>query len=123
MYSWYKHVMRVKQHQEDMKLPANCSFKKFMLDFKDVNYGFRSQLWWIQDFDGSIPLDFIGKFENLENDFAEIASSIGIKDLKLPTLLASNNRPYTDAYDDELVDFVRTNFYEEIALFNYEFGN
>lgn len=122
LYSWYKHVMRTEQHKRDMKLPDDCSFKKFMIEYRNVNYGFFSQLYWLQDYDGSLPFDFIGRFESLENDFKQVAETIGLERPDLPNLLISGNRPYTEAYNKELIDFVSEHFQEEITLFGYSFG-
>ncbi len=121
MHSWYCHVMRVEEHKRDMKLSDDCSFKEFILDHQDVNYGFLSQLHWIEDYGGSIPLDFIGRFESLQKDFDHVAERIGLPNSNLPHLLKRKNLPYIQAYDSELRDFVANHFEREIRLFGYTF--
>ena len=48
------------------------------------------QLDWITDTDGSIDIDFIGRYENLQEDFDIICEKIGIPKQELPHKNKSN---------------------------------
>ncbi|EAZ82529.1 sulfotransferase family 2 domain-containing protein [Algoriphagus machipongonensis] len=65
-----------------------CSFNDFVIKavprLVEENWFFQSQVHFIRNSMGQIPMDFIGKFENLENDFQIISEKIGLSDKKLP---------------------------------------
>ncbi len=70
--------------------------------------------------DGSIVMDFIGRFDNLENDFSVIRSLTGVKK-KLPMTRVRDQKPYTVAYDQEIKDIIHHAYYKEIKYFNFTF--
>ena len=120
VFSWYKNVMRDDMHQARYGVSKNCSFKEFIkkhLDQSELN----TQLFWITDKEGVIPMDFIGRFENLTEDFYHVAEILGLKDKSLPKLLAGDDRHYTQFYDDEMKDIVFRKYRNEISIFKYEF--
>jgi hypothetical protein len=69
-----------------------------------------------------IDIDFIGRFENLQEDFNKIANRIGINYSELPHLLKRNNAHYTSAYDDKTRSLVNEIYKDEIDYFNFKFG-
>lgn len=71
-------------------------------------------------------LDFIGRFENLQDDWKHVCDVIGIED-KLAGSNASRksvtSTDYTKYYDDEARDKVALRYAKDIEHFGYEFGN
>ncbi|MFT4800723.1 sulfotransferase family 2 domain-containing protein [Patiriisocius sp. Uisw_047] len=65
--------------------------------------------------------DFIGKFENLESDFALISNKIGLKDYSFNHLNKTARNSYKEYYNEESFEFVTKNYREEIEQFGYEF--
>lgn len=122
VFSWYKNVMRDQVHQQRYNVDANCTFNDFLKNHMDQRQ-LNSQLFWIVDKSGNIPFDFIGKFEKLEEDFEYIAGQIGLKDNKLPKLIAGDGQHYTQFYDFETKDIVYKLYKDEIKHFNYEYGH
>ncbi len=62
---------------------------------------------------GELLPDFVGRFENLEEDFAVVAETIGSPRLRLPHLTRSSSRGerhYRDLYDDGLAERVGERF-------------
>ena len=125
-YSWYRNVMRGPQHQKKLKVSPDCTFKDFIKYHLDNNWALESQLDWIRDAQGNIPLDFIGRFENLNQDFEQVCQAIGMDDPTLPKLLkvhqGNGAQSYIEAFDAESKDIIAKVFEEEIAYFNFEFG-
>lgn len=77
--------------------------------------------------DRRIMADFVGRFENLEADFAVVAEKIGGPQRpRLPHKMRSasrKSRPYTDFYDDSLRDLVHERYREDVEIFDYSFGD
>lgn len=92
---------------------------------KDPHYynnpkAFQPQVEWLKDDEGRISIDYIGKFETINEDFEQIKTAIGI-DAQLPHLNASKRAGYQDYYDDETRAIVADWFREDIELFGYRF--
>jgi len=66
------------------------------------------------------PLDFIGRFENLEEDFKKLCEHIGV-DLDLPHKGSTKRKAYAGYYDDETRQMVADMFSEDISQFEYTF--
>ena len=81
---------------------------------------FQPQVDWLKDNDGNISMDFIGKFETINEDFDQIKNAIGLE-TSLPCLNAGKRIGYQSYYDDETRDIVARWFHEDIEVFDYEF--
>ncbi|OQX77353.1 MAG: hypothetical protein B6D61_07325 [Bacteroidetes bacterium 4484_249] len=87
--------------------------------YDDPKY-FMPQLDWLTDDKGNIMVDFIGRFENLENDFQHICKQIGVT-ADLPFVNKSEHREYQYYYDDETREIVKKWFEKDIEVFKYKF--
>ena len=81
---------------------------------------FQPQVEWLKDDEGRVSIDFIGRFETLNEDFNQIKSIIGLE-AELPHLNASKRVGYQSYYDDETRQIVADWFREDIELFGYCF--
>lgn len=82
---------------------------------------FRPQHEMLCNVDGKLAMDFVGRVENLEQDFARICSHIGVTPAPLERVNASQHRPWFEYYDAELRDLVATMYRRDIELFGYSF--
>lgn len=119
-FSWYKNVMRDEIHQKNMGLNGPIQFKDFLQKFAGQGM-LRPQTYWLKSFDGEIHLDFIGKFENLDEDFKKVCKVLNLYNVKLPHRIKSSSSDYRKQYDKESRELVSTVYKEEIELFNYVF--
>jgi hypothetical protein len=124
--SHYKH--RVKTNQTGMK-DWPISFKNWVAATygpeKDPRYYdqpkmFQPQVEWLRDEEGRIGLDLIGRFEDMEPTFRQIAQRIGIVS-ELPHLNSSEQSDYRTFYDDATAAVVGEWFREDVERFGYSF--
>jgi hypothetical protein len=80
------------------------------------------QLYWITNPKGEIQMDFIGRFENLQNDFDTVMDKIGIERYTLPFKNVSKKKVhYSTYYDEETKAIVSDLYKEDIEYFDYKF--
>lgn len=118
VHSWYRNVMRDPRH-----LVPECTFAEFLVHHHH-NWAIKPQLYWLRDFDGTIPLDRILRFENIAEEAAEVFRHLGFSDPEVPHVLSSGNEDLTSyrvAYDETGIELVRARYAEEIEMFGYTF--
>jgi hypothetical protein len=70
--------------------------------------------------DGKLLVDYVGKFERIDDDFKKICSRIGVS-ASLPKLNVSNLKPYREFYNNEAKDLVWKTYSPDITFFQYDF--
>ena len=76
--------------------------------------------------DGELCVDFVIRYERLDDDSREVCSRIGLSALEIPRLktgIRKGKRHYSEYYDDESRDIVAQLHRTDIRLFNYRFGD
>ncbi len=95
--------------QEIAKIPDNKSDRHF-----------RSQ--YLTIYNGEVKIvDYVWKFENLQEDFNFVAEKIWIWKIQLPHLMKSKHNSYRDYYDEQTREIVSKRYQKDIELFWYEF--
>ncbi len=119
-FSWYKNVMRDEIHRIDLKITGEITLNQFLHRF--IGKGMlRPQTYWIKDFNNSIPLDYICRFENLNDDFSNVSKRIGLEPMILPHKIKGSGEDYREQYDEESIQLIADYYQEEIELFKYQF--
>jgi hypothetical protein len=81
----------------------NCTQKDFITDDK-----------------GQLIVDFVGRYESLEEDFSHICKILKI-DINLPRKNHTNHKDYKTYYSERTKKIVEELFLEDIELFGYTF--
>lgn len=129
---------------------SHKSFKDFVMHklpepgWDDKYRHVMPQTRMLYDGDGHLLVDFVGKFENLQQDFDHVCEQLGFADSQLPHINSSDKksrelrrkarnllhrnkesglRKYTDFYDAETREFVSELYRADIENFNYSFND
>lgn len=96
---------------------------KFMGFESEKTFQTVPQSFWITDNTGEIAVDFLGRYENLQDDYNKMIEDVmGVR--RVPRLLHvhNSNKPnYRDVYDQEMIDFVAKHNKDDIERFGYDF--
>jgi hypothetical protein len=77
---------------------------------------------YLVDLHGKVLVDFIGRFETLNDDFVTICQRIGVKPPALEHKRQAKDRGgYQKYYTPETADLVAEHFAADIAMFGYRF--
>jgi len=97
------------------------------------------QYKFLYDEEGKLLVNFVGKFENLKDDFHQVSKNIVGEPVDLPyknktkinlnplkkisqMLLPTNPKiHYSEYYDSDLIQWVHDHYAKDIALFDYKF--
>ncbi len=82
----------------------------------------RYQLDWFLGPSGEMLADFIGKFENLADDWALIVKRLGAEGTLPHTRKNPRSRHYTEYYSRQTKEIIARRFDVDIEHFGYEFG-
>ena len=88
--------------------------------YYDQEKMFQPQIQWLVDKEGCLLVDFVGRFENLAEDFQTISATMGIH-CELGHAKQSQRSSYRDYYSDAGRDLIGEIFCEDISLFDYQF--
>lgn len=80
-----------------------------------------NQADWLLDKDGRLLVDFIGRFENLQEDYKKVCDIIGLKPIRLPHLKKTKRYHYSVYYNKETKQIIADRFKKDIGMFNYDF--
>lgn len=119
---------RIETNQTQMKskkIDFKTWLKKTYGEEKDPFYYdnpkmFLPQCEWLKNHNDLIDIDFIGKFENLENDFREVQSKLGLNK-KLPAMNKTKRDHYKNYHDQETIEIINNWFFEDLERFDYRF--
>ena len=113
------HLMEgIKDFESFLRLKLNPD-RKYVYHF-DVSIEPQSD--YVVDLHGNVILDYIGRYEQLQDDFTEVCHRIGIRPRKLPRKRQAKDRaPYQAYYTDDTAQLVAEHFRRDIELFGYSF--
>lgn len=116
LVSWYSYMSsRYKKYSFD-------HFIKNMDDYTPIqHWKFKGLYDRITDEKGNVIVDYIGKIENIQNDFDFICNKIGVPSKTLKKVNTTNHNYYCTYYNRETVNIVKKKFRDDIVHFGYAF--
>ena len=66
-------------------------------------------------------VSFIGRYENLQEDFNLVCSKLSIPTHKLPHIHKGDRKTYQECYNEESINIVSERYKRDLKYFNYEF--
>lgn len=116
--SLYSFMLKDKTHRQHNLISDFKEFEEY------IEWRCRKEIRYQKDFiyndDGKLLVNFVGRYENLEDDFRTVCSEIGVS-RKLPKLNVSDKKPYQEYYNRKTIALVKEAFSPDIELFEYEF--
>ena len=103
------------------------SFEDFVKGWVTENniekyFHFIPQYKFIYDQTLALKVNYVGRFENLDNDFNTISERLHLQQ-RLPYVNKSNRKAYQDYYSQETQEIVARVYAKDIDLFNYTFDS
>jgi hypothetical protein len=124
--SSYHHILRERPHLLE-RINDFETFLRWKLDPERpyqfiVDTSIELQSDYLIDLRGKSLIDFVGRYENLEEDFKEACRRIGIRPPKLPHRRKAKDRSaYREYYNDETARLISEHFRRDIEMFGYDF--
>lgn len=119
-YSWYRNALRDPIHQKNYGIDPSISFDLFMKQYAGKGF-LRPQTYWLKDYTGSIPMDFLGKFETLSQDYIYICEKLGIGNPNLPHKIEGQSTKEKQI-DDKTIEFINRFYAEDFDTLGYSLG-
>lgn len=118
--SQYSFIRQTPNHPEHDVVIGMSGFRDF-LEWKTEDFSRNDlQKTLLTDENGELLVDFVGRFENLHEDFSRVADRLGLS-VELPRRNVSRHRDYREYYDAETAELVGRVFREDIEMFGYSF--
>lgn len=120
--SCFRHVIRKGTPETLDSCPGmhrNMSFEEFVdkiayIRLEDMDIHFRPQYTFIPE-----KPDFLGKFENINEDFLELCEKIGVRPPELTRENTTDKTRFKDYYNDTVISKVINIYKKDFELFGY----
>lgn len=119
MVSMYAYLLARPDHHRHRLVVSLGGFEEYLR--MELNRGYPTQMASLADRQGRLLVDFVGRFERLEEDFATICQKLGIAG-RLGHRNGSVHAPYQEMYTPVTRELVARYFAPDIEQFGYEFS-
>lgn len=123
-YWWLQKAFKWEKFHPDIKrIQQLGSFDRFMHSQygKEMINEIKGNMFdWISE-EGDIILDFVGRFENIQEDWKKVCEHIGVPYQTLPHKNRTERKPYREFYSTQTREIVAERFWRSIKEFRYSF--
>ena len=121
LVSEYEFLLNRPQHGRHRRVMKLDSFGDFI--HMQTNRHDAHQLNMLCDRNGQLLADFVGKLENMDNDWKMVCELINIPYQALPRRKFIERKPYQSYYDNERKQLVAKHWAREIDFFEYNYND
>ncbi|MGD1807349.1 sulfotransferase family protein [Dapis sp. BLCC M126] len=105
---------------------AGMSFEEFVkaisqIPDPDSDFHFKSQYIFFTNNKGEEVVNFIGRYESLQEDWKKVRDASNLPAIELPHLNKESSKHYSEYYTPETIDIVSARYAEDINKFGYKF--
>lgn len=122
---WDRIVSEFFWRQKHNGFREETSFRDFIYLIKESNIKFKphfiDQKSFICGENDKILVDFVGRFENFQQDFEHVCKKNDLKIERAPYKNKSERKHYKEYYDEETMQVVYDMYQNDIDFFNYKF--
>jgi chondroitin 4-sulfotransferase 11 len=123
---WFKHPF--KSELWNYAITHSDNFESFIENCTEVvfdlgcykSFAF-NQIDYLTDDKGNIAVDFIGKFEELDKDFAKVCAHLKLDNILLSKKNQSKHLHYSSYYSEHSINIIKKRFARDIEAFGYTF--
>ncbi len=123
LYSTYINL-KYDGHPWAVDIKKKNTFREFVLDFNESKYSKYIHLQPQSDYimyDNKIAVNFLGKFENLKENFRTVENILKISNKELKKLRSSGTKhSESKFYDEDMKNIVREIYKEDFERFGYD---
>jgi hypothetical protein len=124
--SSYHHIRRERPHVLEGCENFNAFLERKLDPDRPWNYhldnSIQRQTDCLVDMDGKLLVDFVGRYENLQEDFDTVCQRIGVARRELPHRRRATDRSdYRNYYNDRTAALIAEYFSDDIKRFGYRF--
>lgn len=116
--SLYFDILQDPEHRQNGLVKKMSGFEEY-LEWRFFN-GWTPQKMFVADGSGKVIVDFVGRFENLEEDFKKVCDKIEVE-ATLPHLNKTQHLHYRDYYNQRSRYLIEKSYHSDIELFGYKF--
>lgn len=100
---------------------SDATFEEYVYLTENIKHPhLSSQFEYLFGEDGECIVDFIGRFEKIEEDFELVREKIGIS-ASLEHLNSSSHKPYREYYNRKTKLIIKNRYLNDINIFKYKF--
>lgn len=120
LVSEYEYILKRQQHGRHARVKSLAGFTEFI--HMQIPRSDAYQVNMLCDENGDLLMDFVGKLENLDDDWRTVCERIGIPYQALPQRNVTQHRRYEEYFDQNSIELVARHWAKEIDLFEYSFN-
>jgi hypothetical protein len=128
-YFWWTQKVKLPIRIKQGEILKTIGFENFVYSFytdyiNEIHHQGLGQSYWLLDSSNKTAIvDFIGRFERLQEDFNFACDKVGISKLQLYKVNKSEHKIFESYYNEQTAKMIRNKFYLDVTTFNYFFDD
>lgn len=120
---WWRYVREKSSSFEEFVRRCVDPVEEQRGEFRFRRSAVKNQIDYFTDSAGAVATTFIGRYEALQRDFAQVQRALGFALGPLPRLNRGKTKDYREYYDDSTAALVGERFAKDVDHFGYTFDD